>query len=88
MQPIVNMEGVLRFKDNKLVRYLLDRGGVDLNHLAKISYLFTQDDWEQFYQLIGYSVSGYGDLSNVSPESVAQADSATFAGVGGDSQWT
>lgn len=30
---------------------------------------FTDDDREQFAQLIGYSLSGYGDLSYVSNES-------------------
>lgn len=62
-------EEIVRFRDNKIVRYLLDTGGVNLNALAKISYLFPRCDWEQFYQLIGYSVGGYIDLSNVSEES-------------------
>jgi hypothetical protein len=69
MQPLHRVQDVIRFKDNKVVRYLLDCGGINLNELAKIGYLFSQDDWEQFYQLIGYSVSGYGELSNVSEES-------------------
>lgn len=67
-QPIVLIDGVVRFKANNIVRFLLDRGGFDLNELAAIDYLFTQGEWEQFYQLIGYSVSGFGDLSNVSEE--------------------
>lgn len=77
-QPVyLDEEHVARFKANTLVRYLLDRGGIDLNHLAGIAYLFPRTDWEQFYQLIGYSVSGYGDLSGVSQESVERADRAS-----------
>jgi hypothetical protein len=80
MQPIVNDGGVLRFKSNNIVRFLLDRGPNDLNTLGNIRYLFSQDDWDQFMQLIGYSVSGYGDLSTVSRESVEAADGATPQG--------
>lgn len=36
----------------------------DLNVLSCMD--FPREDWEQFYQLIGYSVSGYGSLSFVS----------------------
>ncbi|MFA5937456.1 MAG: hypothetical protein WC822_06300 [Candidatus Paceibacterota bacterium] len=53
--------GTIRFRENKIVRYLLDAGGLDLNKLAIVP--FTKVDWAQFYQLIGYSVSGYCDLS-------------------------
>jgi hypothetical protein len=75
-QPLELKNGVVRFKPNWVVRYLLDAGGVDLNLLGSIRYLFTQTDWDQFMQLIGYSVSGYGDLSDVSRESVVRADAA------------
>ena len=54
IQPIITDEhGVTRFKENAIVRYLLDRGGINLNDLAILS--FSQDDQEQFAQLIGYS---------------------------------
>ena len=75
MQPIIFDEHkVIRFKDNKIVRYLLDNGGIDLNDLADLSKNFLQDDQEQFAQLIGYSVSGFGDLNYVSKKTVAKAD--------------
>lgn len=80
MQPVVNVDGVLRFKANNIVRFLLDRGPNDLHALGSIRYLFSQEDWDQFMQLIGYSVSGYGDLSTVSRESVEAADNATPQG--------
>lgn len=66
IQPIVTDEvGILRFKENKIVNYLLDwatERGMSLNELAAMS--FSNDDRQQFAQLIGYSVSGYGDLSD------------------------
>lgn len=77
MQPIVLVDGVARFQPNKIVRHLLDvsqEKGYGLNQLAILGDLFSREDWEQFYQLIGYSVSGYGDLSKVGRKSVAEAD--------------
>jgi len=72
MQPFVMMDdGILRFKKNAIVRYLLDHGGLDLNHLACQD--FSQDDWQQFSQLIGYSLCGYHELSQVSDASALQA---------------
>ena len=77
MQPIVmTPDGVLRFKENAIVKYMLDEGrrtgGVDLNKIALLP--FSQNDNEQLAQLIGHSVSGYGGLSYVSEESVMTAD--------------
>ena len=67
IQPTeTDQQGVLRFKENSIVRYLLDNGGIDLNRLATID--FSQDDREQFAQLIGYSVSGFSELSYVSDD--------------------
>lgn len=75
MQPIeVADDGVVRFRPNRIVRYLLDAGQFDMNHLAKIGHLFTREEHEHFAQLIGYSVSGFGELSYVSDEKFAEAD--------------
>ena len=69
-QPIQPLEldgkGVLRFRKNALVCYLLDHGGIDMNRLARQE--FPQEDREQFAQLIGYSHDGAGSLSYVSDE--------------------
>lgn len=54
-----------RYKSNKIVRYLLDtHTTVDLNLIVKLhqSDFFTKEDIKEFYQLIGYSVSGYEDI--------------------------
>lgn len=64
IQPITKDEhGVERFKANKIVAFLLDAGPFDMNQLALID--FSRDDREQFAQLIGYSVSGFTELSYV-----------------------
>lgn len=73
IQPIIcDQHGVVRFKSNGIVRYLLDHGGFDMNAIARLP--FDLRDREQFAQLIGYSVSGFGDLSYVRPDTVAAAD--------------
>jgi hypothetical protein len=67
IQPLVKDEkGVPRFKKNKIVEYLLDQGPFDMNHLAVQQ--FSQEDHEQFAQLIGYSLGGFGELSYVSDD--------------------
>lgn len=67
MQAIIlESDGVARFKPNAIVRALLDIGPLDMNKLACLP--FSQEDREQFAQLIGYSVSGFCELSYVSEE--------------------
>ncbi len=72
MQPLVWDDDVIRFKANKIVKFLLDAGPFDMNQLAVMP--FDREDYEQFAQLIGYSVSGFGELSYASDEVVAEAD--------------
>jgi hypothetical protein len=73
MQQIVwAKDGVVRFRQNAIVRFLLDAGPHNMNTLACMN--FSKDDEEQFAQLIGYSVSGFGDLSYASRKTVAAAD--------------
>jgi hypothetical protein len=61
MQKIVFVNNVARFQRNKIVEFLLDNGSADMNFIAALD--FDREDRAQFAQLIGYSVSGYGDLS-------------------------
>lgn len=76
MQPIIKDErGVLRFKKNGLVDVLYEHGvntGLGLNELHCMN--FTDEDRQQFAQLIGYSVSGYGSLSYVTDEAYEAAE--------------
>ena len=72
LQPLeYDSEGVLRFKKNAIVRFLLDDGPNDMNRLAVMN--FSQEDREQFAQLIGYSLSGFSELSYVSDETYNRA---------------
>mgnify|MGYP001618654446 CR=1 FL=1 len=85
MQPLVWDGKVIRFKGNAIVQRLIDQhrhleGGprkgesfADLNEIAGWRGI-PQEDAEQFWQLMGYSVSGYGDLSFVRRTVVAKAD--------------
>ncbi len=71
MQPVEMINGIARFKENRLVRFLVDEYG--LNELL-VRCRATDDDWSQLSQLIGRSVSAYGDQSFADPETVAKAD--------------
>jgi hypothetical protein len=65
LQPLyLDEQGRKRFKPNAIVQHLLDNGGIDMNQLACMD--FTQEDREQFAQLTGYSLAGFGELSYVS----------------------
>lgn len=61
-----------RFVPNAIVEWLLENGGFDMNDIARQP--FSQEDREQFVQLIGYSVGGWSSLSYVSDESLVQAE--------------
>ncbi len=71
-QPLVWDGDVIRFRANRIVRFLLDAGPFDMNQLAVMP--FDREEYEQFAQLIGYSVSGFDDLSYASKEAIAAAD--------------
>ena len=76
VQPLkVDPYGVVRFKKNAIVEYLLDgvarRHGIDMNELAVMP--FSDEDREQFAQLIGYSLSGFSDLSYVTDKTYNRA---------------
>ncbi len=66
-QPLYKDEdGRLRFKQNAIVRYLLDEGGINLEQIEKIP--FNSEDREQFYQLLGCSWSRFQELGFASLE--------------------
>lgn len=74
-EVIIADDGLARFKKNAIVAYLLDAGRFTMNDLAKMpgasgiyGGAFPREDWEQFAQLIGYSVRGFGELSYASDE--------------------
>lgn len=74
-QPLVlDDNGVIRFRENRIINLLLEGGPFDLNQIALMA--FTDQERQQLAQLIGYSVSGYGDLSYASGEPTERADRA------------
>jgi hypothetical protein len=62
IQPVApDAHGAIRFKANAIVQHLLDTHPTcDMNALARMT--FTDDDRQQFAQLIGYSLNGYASL--------------------------
>ncbi|MND26357.1 hypothetical protein D3C80_168040 [compost metagenome] len=72
MQPLIRDDhGRCRFKENTIVSHLLHHGGINLNDLVTHSFLI--EDWEQFHQLTGYDLSGFGELTYVSDETYGVA---------------
>jgi hypothetical protein len=75
IQPLHLSKGnVVRFKGNEIVRFLLDAGPYDMNKLALMH--FSQEDREQFAQLIGYSLCGFEELGYVRDETFYRAQDA------------
>jgi len=72
MQPIEWVDGVIRFRKNKIISDMYDAGLFNLNSLACLPY--SDEDRMQLAQLLGYSVSGFGDLPYASREAIAKAD--------------
>lgn len=72
MQAIILKDGVARFQSNAIIEHLFDTGAIDLNKLATMG--FSKEDHMQLAQLMGYSVSGFGDLSYADPLVVRVAD--------------
>lgn len=66
---------VIRFKRNEIVDWLERTGKANLNEIALMHAdgQFSVEDMEQFWQLLGYSVSGYADLSFVRNETYDEA---------------
>ena len=74
MQKIVLTEsGVVRFTENQIVSRLVEAYPGGLNAIRREFYN-NVDDYEQLTMLIGYSVSGFGDLSTSRARTVAAAD--------------
>ena len=78
MQPIApDSHGVARFRENDVIRWLVDVKGVNLNEVSRVAQTeeFDRYDVAQFWQMLGYSVSGYGDISFIPKSVVEKADS-------------
>ena len=75
MQPVeLDENGVARFKANTIIDHLFDTGKLDLNAIARLD--FPTEDRIQLAQLLGYSVSGFSDLSYATDDTVTAAEEA------------
>ena len=79
MQPIELVpNGVPRFQENRLVRALQEHGKGKGLGLHELGLIYGDDsfraEWVQLMQLIGYSVSGFGDLSCATADAIDEAD--------------
>jgi hypothetical protein len=70
----------LRFRENKIVPFLLDNDGLDLNILATL-LPDCREDWEHFAHLIGYWLSDFGELNYVSDETYEAAEAMVRKGL-------
>jgi hypothetical protein len=61
IQPLAKDEhGHVRFKQNKIIVHLFETGKLDLNSLFE----FPKEDRQQIKQLLGVSLSHYGECVN------------------------
>lgn len=78
LQPIVTVDGVIRFEANPLVRLLYAEASAgrqcDLNRLAETLPHAERRHWEQLAMLLGYSLAGFAELSYVSDQTYAIAE--------------
>lgn len=76
VQPLqLDENGVLRFKPNPIVVWLLEQGSLNMNDIAS-NEAFSREDREHFAQLIGYSFDGASSLSYMSSEVLDAAKDA------------
>lgn len=81
IQPLETYDGALRFKRNQIVSDLLDHAqahGFGLNEIAHKGY--SKEDRQQLAQLIGYSLSGYSELTSYVDDVAYAAAQAKAAG--------
>jgi hypothetical protein len=83
MQPVYrDQDGRVRFHKNGIIRRLVDTKVISLNMISQWHGTYpgiSQDDVDQFWQLLGYSVGGYSELEFISDEAVKTAESVAAA---------
>lgn len=73
MQPLELVDTTIRFKENKVVKFLLKKYDYDLTKIWAKD--FPIEDMVQFYQLIGYGAGGFGEVFyEEAPEVVEEID--------------
>lgn len=63
-REIIIINGIEGFRGNGLVRYVLSNSEIGLDELWTLykSGLTTEEEIKEFYQLIGYSLTGYHEI--------------------------
>lgn len=56
------VDGILRFKENRVIRLLVDRGLIDLNQVMIYGSQLPRRDLAEFWMMLGYSVDGFCDV--------------------------
>lgn len=84
-QPMeIDSKGVIRFKANPIVVKLLD---VATSHGYSLNQIYPEFEDTEYYvqlmQLIGYSLSGYSELSCVSDKEYKRAEESASRLLGG-----
>lgn len=76
-QPLyVDSDGCARFRENRIVRFMLSvcrEHGVNLSVIGAMTAdgSYSNEEFAQLAQLIGYSVYGFGELS-VNPREIVE----------------
>ena len=82
MQPVmIDQDGIVRFKQNRIVRQLIDKGsragfGIGEIKAGVAAGTFDADEHMQLIQLAGINVDSYCSCSFVSKQSAGQATAA------------
>jgi len=71
VQPVEIVGKTIKFRKNKIVRWLLDEGPFDMDVISMIPGV-TDDEKTQFAQLIGYSVYGAAMLPYFDKKALAK----------------
>lgn len=72
LQPLyLDQNGTIRFQENAVVSYLVDISGVKMNDIIKQG--FSEEDIEQFVQLIGYSFPAFESFKYAKESTIIKA---------------
>ena len=74
-QPLLKDEsGIVRFKSNAVVDYFFMRNSITLLDIVKMQDNFSNEDFEQLYMLLGYSVDGFAGQIKVRDNTIRKVD--------------
>lgn len=74
VQPLVrDADGIIRFKPNKIIVFLMNTSKFDLNDLLYME--FSAEDYVQLAQLMGNSLKYLSELPYVTDEDYIRAES-------------